>query len=115
MVAVLASASCNLCILWRFKPAHNGRPKASLATHTTRPPIFPPVHCPSQADEADRQKLRTAALKMRLDQLARERRSREATATAILEAKQRELDRQASGSPAGHSSLCAPCGPPCPP
>lgn len=43
---------------------------------------------------ADAQKLRTAALKMRLSQLAKDRRSREAAVAAIVEAKQRELDRQ---------------------
>lgn len=42
---------------------------------------------------ADAQKLRTAALKMRLSQLAKDRRSREAAVAAIVEAKQRELDR----------------------
>jgi hypothetical protein len=46
-----------------------------------------------QADVADVQKLRTAALKMRLSQLAKDRRSREAAVTAMMEAKQKELDR----------------------
>lgn len=46
-----------------------------------------------QADEADALKLRTAALKLRLGQLAWERRSREAAEASAFEAKQRELDR----------------------
>ncbi|PRW59777.1 hypothetical protein C2E21_1489 [Chlorella sorokiniana] len=46
-----------------------------------------------QGDEADRHKLRTAALKLRLGQLAKERRAREAAEAAAFQARQRELDR----------------------
>lgn len=46
-----------------------------------------------QADAADAQKLRTAALKIRLAELSRDRRSREAAMAAVMEAKQKELDR----------------------
>ncbi|KAL4854988.1 hypothetical protein ACK3TF_004454 [Chlorella vulgaris] len=45
------------------------------------------------ADAADAQKLRTAALKIRLAELSRDRRSREAAMAAVMEAKQKELDR----------------------
>lgn len=49
-------------------------------------------HLP-QGDEADRHKLRTAALKLRLAQLTKERRAREAAEAAAFQARQRELDR----------------------
>lgn len=57
-----------------------------------------PIHHPStrntaQGDEADRHKLRTAALKLRLAQLAKERRAREAADAAAFQARQRELHR----------------------
>lgn len=49
------------------------------------------------AHQGDRQKLWTAALEMRLGQLAAERVRREAAAEAIMEAKQRELERLLEG------------------
>ena len=50
-----------------------------------------------QGDAADQQKLRTAALKLRLAQLTKERRAREVAEAAAFEARQRELDRHAAG------------------
>lgn len=50
-----------------------------------------------QAGSSDPRRLWTAALEMRLSQLAAERHTREAAAEAIMEAKQRELDRHAGG------------------
>ena len=60
---------------------------------TLQPSHVSAPHCLCQGDEADRHKLRTAALKLRLAQLAKERRAREAAEAAAFQARQRELDR----------------------
>lgn len=70
----------------------------SVLTLEKLPTSRVPIHHPStrntaQGDEADRHKLRTAALKLRLAQLAKERRAREAADAAAFQARQRELDR----------------------
>lgn len=69
------------------------------------------IPCLLQADEADRQQLRTAALKLRLGQLARERRSREAAEAAAMDERRAQLDRllaalqgQGAGSPSVQAS-----------
>ena len=91
--------------------ANAGACKLACALHaptlldTLRPP--PPPHT-RQADEADRQRLRTAALRLRLGKLAAERRAREAELGAVLAAKRRELEGWVGGWGAGRST-CSRC------